>query len=619
MEVIKTAGGKSTIYCGENTFKRYAQKLTQGKNLFIITDSNVNEIYGELTEKTFNGAPKFVIPAGEKSKNQKTLFAILEKMIQSNITRSSTVIAFGGGVVGDIAGLAAALYMRGVNLIQIPTTLLSQVDSSVGGKTAVDFKGVKNVIGAFYQPKYVIIDPVFLKTLPKREIKCGLGEIIKYAALDKDIFNKLLLNENKLFNLSFLEEITYFCVKFKADVVDKDERESGLRKCLNMGHTTGHAFELFYKKKSHGEFVLIGMYYELYIAARLGIIAHEYKELLQKLIKKVVPNIPAYNDIDRAAKFAVHDKKNQTANNISVIVAKSEGEYKEVKLAVNDYITLIKDCKNNLENKDRTLKLAVIGKDVSKSSSPEMHSFIAKRLDAKISYDKVSILEENFEDKIREVITEYDGFNVTIPFKLSVIPHLKNVVGDAQTFGAVNTVLSSSLCGYNTDGLGFMLMLKNAGVEYFNKSVLLLGAGGAGRSVAKKLIEGGATVYVYDKNEQSVKSLVEETNGVIPLKEITVKSYDIIINATGVGMHKTEGISPVGEDVISLCNVAVDLIYVPEKSKFLQIAEDNGKEIVNGRAMLFYQAYYAECIYLGIAANDDQAKTLFEEYLNQLT
>lgn len=259
-------------------------------------------------------------------------------------------------------------------------------------------------------------------------------------------------------------------------------------------------------------------------------------------------------------------------------------------------------------------KLAVIGKDVSKSTSPQIHKFIASRLNLAVEYDKLSIFESEFESKIDALLAEYDGVNVTIPYKLSVIPHLKKIEGDAKVFGAVNTVNCKTLTGNNTDGLGFMLMLKNNGVDACGREVLLLGAGGAGRSVAKKLLDVGAKVSVYDKNAENAKSLEKEFEGVRALDELADKPYYLIVNATGVGMHKTEGISPVGEKLLSLCEVAVDLIYVPEKSEFLTIAERHNKKIINGKAMLFYQAYYADCIFFGLKTNEEQAKKLFTEF-----
>lgn len=265
----------------------------------------------------------------------------------------------------------------------------------------------------------------------------------------------------------------------------------------------------------------------------------------------------------------------------------------------------------------KKFKLAVIGKDVSQSESPEIHSFIAARLGFEVEYDKLSVPEEKFEDEIDAVFKAYDGFNVTIPYKLSVISRLKEIVGDAKEFGAVNTVNSKSRLGYNTDGLGFMLMLKNNGVDVSGKTVLVLGAGGAGRSVAKKLADGGAKVFIFDRNSENARKVASEFGGVCALTEIETKPYFAVINATGVGMHKTVGTSPVGEELLSLCEVAVDLIYNPPKSAFLQIAQSFGKKTINGGAMLFYQAYFSDCIYFGLQPNEAQAKQLFLEYTGE--
>lgn len=260
------------------------------------------------------------------------------------------------------------------------------------------------------------------------------------------------------------------------------------------------------------------------------------------------------------------------------------------------------------------LKLAVVGKDVSKSVSPRMHTFIAKKLGKKIIYDRVSVCEQEFEESVGELISEYDGLNITIPYKLSIIPHLEKIEGDAQVFGAVNTVNCKSLTGNNTDGLGFMLMLKNGGIEVEGKTFLLLGGGGAGRSCAKKLAEGGAKVFVYDKNFDSAKKIQNEFSGVTALDALTAQPYYAIINATGVGMHDTVGKSPVAEDIISQTQVAIDLIYNPAKSQFLCNAEKLGKKIINGKAMLFYQAYFAECIFFDIQPDQAQAEQFFKEY-----
>ena len=337
--ILNTNTTNSVIHCGKGSFEKYAPALADGQ-VFLVTDTNVYGHYSDLIARTFGDIPKFVLPAGEKSKTYKNLLKILEAMLAAGMHRNCRVIAMGGGVVGDIAGLAASLYMRGVHLVQIPTTLLAQVDSSVGGKTAIDHKGVKNVIGAFYQPEEVIADPMFFSTLPKRELRCGLGEIIKYGALDEDIYNCLLENADNLFSDKFFERIVPMCIEHKAKVVKSDERDSGgVRKSLNLGHTTGHALELHYGRKSHGEYVLIGMYYELQIARKRGICGGEYADNIEKLIKKVI-KVPSYENISEAALNAVHDKKN-VDENISVIVPRKEGEFAEIKLPVSEYAQLL--------------------------------------------------------------------------------------------------------------------------------------------------------------------------------------------------------------------------------------------------------------------------------------
>lgn len=347
--VIDTPSVRSIIHCGSGAFEEYAPKIS-GKGIFVITDSNVNKIYGDLIEKTFVGATVHVIRAGEASKNYNVLLGILRHMIEAGMTRSSTVVAMGGGVVGDIAGLAASLYMRGVKVVQIPTTLLSQVDSSVGGKTAIDLDGVKNVVGTFYQPQEVIVDPMFLKTLPKRELRCGLGEIVKYGALNADIY-KMLTKSRSLFSLDFAEKVTAPCIQHKADVVTGDEKDTGgARKTLNLGHTTGHAFELYYKRKSHGEFVLIGTYYELYIAERLGKIEKSYADSLRGLIKKVIGRVPSFEDADRAALVAKYDKKNDVQSRVSIVAPCTVGRCQEIVLPIEEYAALVKECAEELCN-----------------------------------------------------------------------------------------------------------------------------------------------------------------------------------------------------------------------------------------------------------------------------
>lgn len=343
-EILLNASQKSVIRCGEGAFENYAPAL-RGDKLFIVTDSNVFALYRELIWRAFGDfTPVYVLPAGEKSKSLRYLTEIFKKMLESGVQRNWRMVALGGGVVGDIAGLAASLYMRGMKLTQIPTTILSQVDSSVGGKTAVDFSGVKNLVGTFYQPEEVIVDPMFFSTLPAREVRCGLGEIIKYGALSGAIFEKLKANSANLTRLDFLENITADCIRHKAEVVEADERDSGgVRKSLNLGHTTGHAFELYYGKRSHGEFVLVGMYYELYIAVKRGICGGQYARELKKLILAVLGKIPFYEDIARAAEGAKFDKKN-SGRGVSLILPQTEGVWTELSLPMDEYAALLSEC-----------------------------------------------------------------------------------------------------------------------------------------------------------------------------------------------------------------------------------------------------------------------------------
>ena len=258
------------------------------------------------------------------------------------------------------------------------------------------------------------------------------------------------------------------------------------------------------------------------------------------------------------------------------------------------------------------LKLALIGKDVSKSDSAKMHTFNMKKLGNRCTYELLSITGEQLDTTVKKLIAEYDAFNVTIPYKLDVIPYLRKIAGDAETFGAVNLV--KDRIGYNTDGVGFMLMLENSGIDVRGRRVLVLGAGGAGRSVVKKLADAGAQVFLYDVRHENAESVCAEFGTGTPLKELMPDDYFLIVNVTGVGMHKTEGISPVGGEILSRCDRAVDLIYCPRKSEFLRIAENLGKPIVNGEGMLYYQAYYGDCIILGREPSSQEAKKLFEEY-----
>ncbi len=332
-----TMSGK--IYIGEDVIQTRLPLLTKDKRCFVVTDSNVYALYKDWFVRYFEQAELFVLPAGEEHKTFQSLYAILEKMTGAGMKRTSRLFAVGGGVVGDIGGLAAALYMRGISCVQIPTTLLAQVDSSVGGKTAVDLGGVKNVVGAFYQPCEVLVSPTFLTTLPRRELKCGVGEIVKYAALSEEIFQAL----QSLDDWESLESWTSLisaCIEHKAGVVERDEKESGERRSLNVGHTTGHAIELS-TALSHGESVLWGMWLETKIAIRQGVCEREYGEELLRLIEKGIalsPQKPVdFSTLAGQAEKARLDKKNTEDGQIKMAVAKAKGEWTMLSLPFEHY------------------------------------------------------------------------------------------------------------------------------------------------------------------------------------------------------------------------------------------------------------------------------------------
>ncbi|MBI3814648.1 MAG: 3-dehydroquinate synthase [Nitrospinae bacterium] len=261
-----------------------------GRKAVIITNPLIRGLYGNLLENSLKEEGFKVhfieIPDGEGYKTLETAVKIYDRLIAIKMERESPLIALGGGVIGDITGFVAATYLRGVPYIQAPTTLLAQVDSSIGGKTAVNHPKGKNLIGAFYQPKAVFIDIETLNTLPKEEILCGAAEIIKYGIIrDGDFFEFLENNIERLINLN--EDVLIYSIKrsceIKADVVSKDEKESGLRAILNFGHTIGHALESLtgYKKYRHGEAVAIGMVYAARLSLKLGLCSSEdYKRVV---------------------------------------------------------------------------------------------------------------------------------------------------------------------------------------------------------------------------------------------------------------------------------------------------------------------------------------------------
>lgn len=285
----------------------------------IITNPVVNKLYGKNVvlnlKKTGFISSVIEIPDGEEHKNLKTVSFIYDNLISHKMERTSPIIALGGGVIGDIAGFVSATYLRGVPFVQAPTTLLAQVDSSIGGKTGVNHSMGKNLIGAFYQPKLVLIDSDVLKTLPQREIQAGLAEVIKYGVIrDKKLFAFLEKNSADILKLG--KGIDYAirrACEIKADIVEKDETEKGLRAILNYGHTFGHAIESLthYKEFRHGEAVAIGMVMAAGLSYKMGVCKYDVYKRIRAVIEAF--GLPALSppeiDIDKFIKAMEMDKK----------------------------------------------------------------------------------------------------------------------------------------------------------------------------------------------------------------------------------------------------------------------------------------------------------------------
>lgn len=304
----------------------FIRRCRFSRKALLITDTNIAPLYGEKVQAVLNeaglDAKIAVIAAGEQSKSLACAETLYTQAIEHGLDRKSPVIALGGGVVGDLAGFIAATFMRGVPFIQMPTSLLAQVDSSVGGKVAVNHALGKNLIGAFYQPKAVFMDLDMMKSLPQREIATGLGEVVKYGYIyDRDFYEYLLAHKDEILNLNSnaVSHIIARSCEIKADVVSQDEKESGLRAILNFGHTLAHAIEkeTQYKKYNHGEAVAIGMVGAAKISAKLGMIDEKIVDDMEKLLAMF--NLPQKAENCRAENIYAdifHDKKtvNGTVN-----------------------------------------------------------------------------------------------------------------------------------------------------------------------------------------------------------------------------------------------------------------------------------------------------------------
>ncbi len=302
-------------------------ELFKGK-ILIITDKRVNYLYGDILDKILANKEvyKYEILQGEDSKNAKNYLDILNYLAENNFHRNDTIVALGGGVVGDLAGFVASTYMRGISLIMIPTTLLSMVDSSVGGKNAINLESGKNLVGTFYQPSLVYIATNFLQTLPNREILSGMGEVIKYAFI-------LGIVTYEDLQKGITKELIYKCLQIKSQIVEEDEKEGGKRKLLNLGHTIGHAIEKASDYTiSHGECVIKGLQFSLEISKKLGELNEENYKKAIRILTITDADVTCLYTKDQLFTYIKNDKK-------------SGGEYIDFIVVDNNLLSQIKRIK----------------------------------------------------------------------------------------------------------------------------------------------------------------------------------------------------------------------------------------------------------------------------------
>ncbi|MGL5207504.1 MAG: 3-dehydroquinate synthase [Acidaminococcaceae bacterium] len=322
--------------------------LSKADKVAVITDANVDALYGEALQSALEAEGfyvcRIVMEPGEKSKNLETLGQVYAKMAAFGMTRSDLVITFGGGVPGDLGGFAAATFLRGIDFIQVPTSLLAQIDSSVGGKVAIDLPAGKNLVGSFYQPLAVFIDPELLSSLPQRYLHDGLAEAIKYGCIrSSSLFDKLQKIENDEKLLFDIESIIKECCAIKARIVEMDEFDTGERMLLNFGHTIGHAVEKYYNYDTytHGEGVGIGMLALTEQTEKLGITEKGSAALIRKILEQYGLPTEAVMAKDEVLQTIALDKK-KAAGFITLVVLEKIGEARLLKIPCEELTAYIR-------------------------------------------------------------------------------------------------------------------------------------------------------------------------------------------------------------------------------------------------------------------------------------
>lgn len=346
---VDTIGRSYPIHIQTGLIKKWLPEMTDlltGRRWTLITDEQVSKIYTEFIEAIPTDLlSTIIVPGGEKAKTMAQAVQVLELLGEAGMNRSDGILAFGGGVVGDLAGFCASIYMRGIPWIQIPTTLLSQVDSSVGGKTGVNLKTGKNLAGSFHQPLAVWIDPLLLKTLPIQELWSGCAEVVKYGILEGECLREWLRNNwQSVTNLEpdVMTHLIYRCLQYKAAVVTADEKETEMRKILNFGHTAGHAIEkLTHYQFTHGQALRSGMLVELDLACRMHRVSRKKCDELKRFVTLIpeTESVPVFPP-EQLVEAMTSDKKNRD-NRISFILPREPRGMDEILLSPSEVIRLL--------------------------------------------------------------------------------------------------------------------------------------------------------------------------------------------------------------------------------------------------------------------------------------
>ncbi|QOX63118.1 3-dehydroquinate synthase [Anoxybacterium hadale] len=332
---INISNRKHPIIIESGLFQTIGNRLGEhfaGKKIALITDETIINVYGNFIRKQLDASQCqwdiIVLPEGDENKSFESLSIIYKRLVDFQLTRDDVIVALGGGVTGDLSGFAAATFLRGVNFVQIPTTLIGQVDSSFGGKNAVNIPEGKNLVGTFYQPSYVFIDPDFIKTLSDFHMANGMAEIIKYACIaDADLFQDLIRMNNHR-NAELIESVIYRCCLIKKQLIEQDEKEQGVRMLTNFGHTLGHAIENLYGRAyGHGQAVAIGMQTITEHSERRGLSGINTSAMLREVLTVygLPVELPSGTDKDILAEAVMKDKKRR-GNKINLVLIDKIGK-----------------------------------------------------------------------------------------------------------------------------------------------------------------------------------------------------------------------------------------------------------------------------------------------------